>query len=129
MPDSIQFTDVELNRAISRNAGFQAAGINAVTLANSLGIYKLSYRATRKNRRRVSGYYITSPGNKPSEMPGGRYTILVKEMPSAVNARQNPTKRSLPEGPAPTTKTAPAQRKRNGIATRHSGKENVDNLT
>jgi hypothetical protein len=38
-------------------------------------------------------------------------------------------KRSLPEGPAPTTKLAPAQKKRKGIATRWSGKENVVNLT
>ena len=43
MPESIRFTAVELNRAISRNAGFQAAGIDSLTLANSLGVYKSSY--------------------------------------------------------------------------------------
>jgi hypothetical protein len=64
-------------------------------LANLLGIYKSSYRPTRKNRRRVTGYYITTPGNKASEMPGGNskwYTLLLKEMPSTVNTRQNPMK-------------------------------------
>jgi hypothetical protein len=48
--------------------------------------------------RRVTGYYITTPGKKPSEMPGGNskwYTILVKEMPSAVNTRQNPNEAKL----------------------------------
>jgi hypothetical protein len=44
MPESIWYTAVELNQAISRNAGFQAAGIDAVTLATPLGIYKSSYR-------------------------------------------------------------------------------------
>jgi hypothetical protein len=90
MPESIQFTAVvELNQAISRNAG-----INAVTLAYSFCIYKSSYRLTRKygkTPRRVTGYYITTPGIKPSEMPGGNskwYTILVKDMPSTVNTRQ-----------------------------------------
>jgi hypothetical protein len=57
------------------------------------------------------------------------YTILVKEMPRAVNTRQNLMKQSLLEGPAPTTKPAPSQKKRKGIATRCSGKENVVNLT
>jgi hypothetical protein len=72
MPESIQFTAVELNRAISRNAGL-------------LGVYKSSFKPTGKNRRRVTGYYITTPGNKPSEMPGGNskwFPILVKEMHS-----------------------------------------------
>ena len=35
MPESIRFTAVELNRAIARNAGFIAAGIDAVSVANS----------------------------------------------------------------------------------------------
>jgi hypothetical protein len=48
MPESIRFTVVELNQAISRNAGFKAAGIDTITpLANSLGIYRSSYRSTR----------------------------------------------------------------------------------
>jgi hypothetical protein len=69
MPESIHFTTVELQQAISRNAGFQAAGTDAETLANLLGIYKSSYKPSRKNRRRVTVYCITTPGNKPSEMP------------------------------------------------------------
>jgi hypothetical protein len=36
---------------------------------------------------------------------------------------------SIAEGPAAATKLTPAQKKRKGIATRHSGKENVDDLT
>jgi hypothetical protein len=44
MPESIQITAVELNQRISRNAGFQAAGFDAATIANSLGIYKSSVR-------------------------------------------------------------------------------------
>jgi hypothetical protein len=38
-------------------------------------------------------------------------------------------KQSLAEGPAPSKKRAPAQKKRKGIATRRSGKENVVDLT
>jgi hypothetical protein len=52
MSESIRFTAVELNPAISRNAGLQTAGIDAITLANSLGIYKSSYRPTGKKRRK-----------------------------------------------------------------------------
>jgi hypothetical protein len=71
----------------------------------------------------VTGYYISTPGNKPSQITGGTskwYTILVKKMQSAVNTRQNQMKQSLPEGPAPTNKPAPAQKKRKEIATRCS---------
>jgi hypothetical protein len=131
MPESIQFTAVELNRAISRNAVFKAAGIDAVTLANALGIYKSSYRPNGYAKR-VTGYYVTTPGMKPSEMPGGNtkwYTLIVNEIPIAVNTRQNAIKRSLPEGPAPATKPVPAQKKRKGIATRRSGAHNVVDLT
>jgi hypothetical protein len=125
MPESIQFTAVELNRAISRNAVFKAAGIDAITLANSSGVYKSSYRPNTgdSTRKRVTGYYTTTPGLKPIEMPGGNskwYTIIVNEMPSAVNTQQNPMKRSFPEGLAPTTEPAPAQKKRKGIATQRS---------
>jgi hypothetical protein len=131
MPESIRFTAVELNRAISRNAGFQAAGIDSLTLANSLGVYKSSYRPPKKpgtSRRRVTGYYITTPGNKPSEMPGGNskwYTTLVNEMPSAASTRQNPIKRNLPEELTPATTPVPALKKRKGIATRRSNPKNV----
>jgi hypothetical protein len=85
MPETKQFRAVELNRAISRNHIFQAAAINALRLANSLGIYKSSYippKKPGKSKRRVTGYYVTTPGNKPSEIPGGNskwYTILVNK--------------------------------------------------
>ena len=131
MPESIRFTAVELNRAISRNAGFQAAGIDSLTLANSLGVYKSSYQPPQKpgtSHRRVTGYYITTPGNKPSEMPGGNskwYTTLVNEMPSAASTRQNPIKRNLPEELTPATTPVPALKKRKGIATRRSNPKNV----
>jgi hypothetical protein len=63
-------------------------------------------------------------------MPGGNskwYTTLVNEMPSAVNTRQNPIKRRLPDGP--TTTPVPVLKKRRGIATRHSNPQNVDDST
>jgi hypothetical protein len=88
MPESIQFTAVDLSRAISRSHVFQAAGINALTLANLLGIYKSSYRPPKKpgkSQRRVTGYYAIAPGTKTFEIPGGNskwYTILVNEIPS-----------------------------------------------
>jgi hypothetical protein len=61
-----------VNRAISRNPVFQAAGIDALALANSIGIYKSSYRPPQKpgkSQRRVTGYYVTTPGNKPFGRP------------------------------------------------------------
>jgi hypothetical protein len=71
MPESIQVTAVELNQAISRHEVFK---LIPVTIANLLGICKSSYRPTQKSRksaRRVTRYCITTPGIKPSEMPGG----------------------------------------------------------
>jgi hypothetical protein len=54
-------------------------------------------------------------------MPGGNskwHTSLVSVVPSGINTRQNPMKRSLPdERPAPT-KPTPAQKKRKGMKTR-----------
>ena len=130
IPEALVFTAVELNRAIARNAVFKAAGIDGLTLANGLGIYKSSYRP-KGNGKRVTGYYITTPGTKPSEMPGGNskwYRTLVKELPSAISTRQNPLKRGLPEGLAPATMPVPTQKKRKGIATRRSNSANVVGL-
>jgi hypothetical protein len=61
-------------------------------------------------------------------MSGGNskwYTTLVNEMPSAVNTRQNPIKRNLPEGLTPATKQVPALKKRKGVTTRCSKPNNV----
>jgi hypothetical protein len=116
VPESVQFTAAELNRATSGNAMFKAAGIDAVTLANALGICKSSHRPNG-HAKRVAGHCVTTPGVKPSEMPGGNSTwcaLIVNEIPIAVNTRQNAIKRSLPEGPAPATKPVPAQKKRKG---------------
>ncbi len=117
IPEALVFTAVQLNRAIARNAVFKAAGIDGLTLANGLGIYKSSYRP-KGNGKRITGYYITTPGTKPSEKPGGNskwYRTLVKELPSAVSTRQNPLKRGLPEGLAPATMPVPTLKKRKGI--------------
>jgi hypothetical protein len=78
MPESIQFTVVELNQVMSRNVVFKAAGIDTVTLANSLGIYKSIYRPAAKSPR-ATAHYITTHGIKPSKMGGGKskwYTTL-----------------------------------------------------
>jgi hypothetical protein len=131
MPESTQFAASELNRAMSRNAMFKAAGVDAVTLANALGICKSSCRPNGCDKR-VTGCYVTTPGMKPSEMPGGNskwHALIVNEIPIAVNARQNAIKRSSPEGPAPATKPVPAQKKRKGITARRSGAHNVVDLT
>jgi hypothetical protein len=69
----------------------QVLGIDAITFANLFGICKSSYSPTGKSPR-VTAYYITTPGIKPSKMPGGNskwYTTLVKEMSHTVNTRQN----------------------------------------
>ena len=130
MQESIRFTADELNRAIARNAGYKSASIDTVTAANSFGIYKSTYRPSGQ---RVAAHCITTPGIKPSEMPGGNskwYTSHISDIPNGINTRQNPLKRSLPERPAPATKPAPAQKKRKGmIMTRGNGKENVIDLT
>jgi hypothetical protein len=123
MSESMQFTTKELNNAIARNAGYKAAGIDTVTVANSFGIHKSSYRPREKKSQgqRVTAYYVTTPGVKPAEMPGGNskwHTSLVSVVPSGINTRQNPMKRGLPdERPAPT-KPTPAQKKRKGMKTR-----------
>jgi hypothetical protein len=82
MPESMQFTAAELNRAMSRNAMFKAAGVAAVTLANALGIYKSSCRPNGCAKR-VTGCCVTTPGMKPSEMPGGNskwHALIVNEL-------------------------------------------------
>jgi hypothetical protein len=135
--ESMHFAAKELNGATARNAGHMSAGVDNVSLANSFGIYKSSYRPSKvqsKARIRVTACYITTPGAKPSEMPGGNskwHTSLVSDMPNGINARQNPMKRSLPERPAPATTPvpAPAQKTRRGMATRGNAAGNVIDLT
>jgi hypothetical protein len=83
MPESVQFTAAELNRAMSGNAMFKAAGVDAVTLANALGICKSSCRPNG-HAKRVTGCCVTTPGMKPSEMPGGNskwHAPIVNEIP------------------------------------------------
>ena len=124
LPDSLRFTAAQLNVAITRNAAFRTAGIESVMQSNCLGIYRSSYRPERLSAR-IYGYYITTPGKRPSEMPGGNvrwYTLLVSEKPSFVNTRHNPIKRSLPVSSVPTKTLAPNRKRTKGLATRCSGK-------
>ena len=66
IPESLQFTKTNLNTALSRNKMYD--GIDILTTANALGIYKSSYRP---GKIRSTGYYVTTPNVRPSEMPGG----------------------------------------------------------
>ncbi len=67
IPESLQFTKSNLNTALSRNKMYD--GIDILTTANALGLYKSSYRP---GKIRITGYYATStPNVRPS------VTILV----------------------------------------------------
>ena len=132
VPEALNFTATQLNGAVARDATLSATGIDKVTSSNSLGVYKSCYRP--RGAKRITAYYITAPGKKPSEMPGGNskwYTTLVSEAPKTVNTRHNPAlKHSLPEEFASaSTKQAPTRKKRKAIAARGSMKEHVVDLT
>jgi hypothetical protein len=81
---------------------FKAAGVDAVTLANASGICKSSCRPNG-HAKRVTGCCATTPGMKPSEMPGGNskwHALIVNEIPIAVNTRQNALRAALEDVPA-----------------------------
>jgi hypothetical protein len=119
VPEALKFTAGQLSGAVARDAAFKAAGVDIVTSANSLGVYRSSYKP--KGAKKITAYFITTPGTKPSKMPGGNskwYSTLVSETPSTVNTRKNPAlKRTMPEESAPpaSTKQAPTSKKRKGI--------------
>ena len=46
IPSSLQFDERALNAAIGRNPVFKTVGIATVSVSNSLGIYKSSFRPT-----------------------------------------------------------------------------------
>ena len=86
-------------------------GIDILTTANALGIYKSSYRP---GKIRITGYYVTTPNVRPLEMPGGNskwYDKLESEQPHTVGTRNIPVKRSLPEGSTPATMPASTQKR------------------
>jgi hypothetical protein len=77
-------------------------GIDILTTANALGIYKKS--SYRPGKIRITGYYVITPNLCPSEMPGGNskwYEMVESEQPRTVATRNVPVKRSLPEGSTP----------------------------
>jgi hypothetical protein len=109
IPESLQFTKTNLNTALSRNKMYD--GIDILTAANALGLYKSSYRP---GKIRITGYYLTTPNVRPSEMPGGNskwYEKLESEQPHTVGTRNIPVKRSLPEGSTPATMPSSNQKK------------------
>ncbi len=113
IPQSLQFTTRNLNTALSRSKIYD--GIDILTTANGLGIYKSSYK---KLNTQVTGYYITTPGVRPSEMLGGNskwYEKLEGEQPHVVATRNIPVKRNLPEGSTLTTKPASTQKEKGEI--------------
>jgi hypothetical protein len=87
-------------------------GIDILTTANALGIYKSSYRP---GKIRITGYYVTTPNVCPSERPGGNskwYEKLESEQPHTVETRNIPVKGSIPEGSTSATVPASIQKKR-----------------
>ncbi len=87
-------------------------GIYILTTANALSLYKSSYRP---GKIRITGYYVTTPNVRPSEMPGGNskwYEKLESEQPHTVGTRNIPVKRSLPEGSTPAMMPDPEEKEK-----------------